>query len=176
MESTFAMTLSRTVNAPLELVWNAWSDSALIKQWWGPEGFTAPVTEMDFREAGVSLVCMRAPEGFEIYNTWTYKKIRPMHSIEFVQHFVDKERNKLKPADIGLPPGIPFEVPHVIGFKDLGNDQTEISIAEYGYTSAETAEISKGGMTSVLNKLAATLERKRVGSAEQPQRCATKRT
>lgn len=153
-DQTIDMNIVRTLDAPLDKAWDAWSNAESIKRWWGPEGFSAPVAHVDFKEGGVTLVCMRSPDGFEIYNSWTYTRIMPMYSIEFVQHFTDKHGKRIDPADLGLPPGIPYEVPHTIIFKDLGNGHTEINITEYGYTSAETAAISKNGMNSVLNKMA----------------------
>lgn len=157
---TTKMIITRSFNSPLGKVWNAWTKSELVMRWWGPVGFTAPIADIDFRERGISLVCMRSPEGFEIYNTWTYTRIVPMTRIEFVQHFTDKARNKIKPTDIGLPPGIPEEVPHTITFRDLGNGKTEITVVESGYTNAKVAEMSKAGMASVLDKLASEVEKK----------------
>lgn len=157
---TTKMIITRSFNAPLEKVWNAWTKSELVMRWWGPAGFTAPIANIDFREGGISLVCMRSPEGFEIYNTWTYTRIVPMTSIEFVQHFADKAGNKVKPTEIGLPPGIPDQVPHTITFRDLGKGKTEITIVESGYTNAQIVEISKAGMASVLDKLTAEVEKR----------------
>ena len=157
MDSTFTMTLSKTMNAPIEIVWKAWSHAEWVSQWWGPQGFTAPVANMNFKEGGVSLVCMRSPDGFEIYNTWTYSKILPMHSIEYVLRFSDKNGNTLNPASIGLPPGIPEAVPHVIRFEDLGNSITRVTITESGYSSQETVEISRLGMQQCLDKMEALL-------------------
>jgi uncharacterized protein YndB with AHSA1/START domain len=154
------MIITRSFHAPLEKVWNAWTKSELVMRWWGPVGFTAPMANIDFREGGISLVCMRSPEGFEIYNTWTYTRIVPMTSIEFVQHFADKAGNKIKPADSGLPPGIPDQVPHAITFRDLGGGKTEMTIVESGYTNAQVVEISKAGMASVLDKLAVEVEKR----------------
>ena len=77
--------LTRVFDAPLEEVWRAWLDPAYVRQWWGPSGFTCPLAEMDFREGGTSLVCMRAPQeygGQELYNTWTYTRILPYKRIE----------------------------------------------------------------------------------------------
>lgn len=57
--------------------------------------FTSPLAKMDFREGGVSLVCMRAPKefgGFDMYNTWTYTKIVPHERIEFTLNFSDKDQ------------------------------------------------------------------------------------
>ena len=77
--TTKNMTLTRTFDAPVAQVWKQWSDSENVMRWWGPKGFTSPLAKMDFREGGVSLVCMRAPKefgGFDMYNTWSYKKIK----------------------------------------------------------------------------------------------------
>jgi len=156
---TTKMTITRQFNAPVEKLWNAWKEGASVMRWWGPEGFTCPVAKMNFKVGSTSLVCMRSPDGFEIYNSWTYTKIVPSNSIEFVQHFTDSAGNKINPSDIGLPPGIPDQVPHVITFKDVGKGRTEITIVESGYANAQVAEISKGGMASVLNKLALEVEK-----------------
>ena len=67
--------VTRVFDAPVSEVWKAWSDSAYVMQWWGPTGFTCPLAEMDFREGGTLLVCMRAPQEFggqDMYSTWTY--------------------------------------------------------------------------------------------------------
>ncbi len=152
------MVVTHVFDAPVEQVWHVWSDSGHVKRWWGPTGFTAPVANMDFREGGTSLVCMRAPQEFggqDMYHTWAYEKIVPMQRIEFVQSFVDKDGNKVEPATMGLPPGIPVDVPHAITFKTVG-DKTEMTVTEYGYPSAEIAELSRGGMEQCLDKMAAS--------------------
>ena len=155
------MTLTRTFDAPVEAVWKHWSDSDKVMKWWGPTGFTSPLAKMDFREGGVSLVCMRAPKefgGIDMYNTWTYKKIVPHERIEFTLNFSDKDGNKLDPAKMGLPAGIPQDVPHVITFKALGDNKTELTIIESGYTTDQAVETSKAGMNECLDKMAASLK------------------
>ena len=155
------MTVTRTFDAPVEAVWKHWSDSDKVMKWWGPKGFTSPLAKMDFREGGVSLVCMRAPKefgGLDMYNTWTYKKIVPHERIEFTLNFSDKDGNRLDPAMMSLPPGIPQDVPHVITFKALGDKKTELTIVESGYTTDQAVEISKAGMQECLDKMAASLK------------------
>jgi uncharacterized protein YndB with AHSA1/START domain len=117
---------------------------------------------MDFREGGTSLVCMRAPQEFggqDMYNTWTYTKIAPRQQIEFILQFADKDGTKLDPAQLGLPPGIPPDVRHVITFKAVGDHRTEMTVTEYGYTSDQAHDISKAGMEQCLDKMAARLAR-----------------
>lgn len=44
--------INRIFNAPVELVWQAWTTAENIAQWWGPEGFITKVKEHDFRTGG----------------------------------------------------------------------------------------------------------------------------
>jgi uncharacterized protein YndB with AHSA1/START domain len=127
-------------------------------RWWGPEGFTCPLAKLDFREGGKSLVCMRAPQeygGMDIYNTWTYGRIEPHKRMEFVLNFADKDGTKLDPAAMGMPPGVPMDVPHVVTFKDAGGGPTEMQVAEYGYTTPEARDMSEAGLRQSLRKMAA---------------------
>src|SRR5258705_5541695 len=104
------MSIKRVFDAAPEKLWNAWSEDYLVKQWWGPKGFTCPVANVNFKEGGTTLVCMRAPKEFggqDIYNTWSYQRIVPLTRIEYILNFTDKDGNKLDPAAIGMPPGIP---------------------------------------------------------------------
>jgi uncharacterized protein YndB with AHSA1/START domain len=153
---TFTMVVTRTFNASIGQLWKAWSESAQVTQWWGPKGFTAPIARIDFLEGGTSLVCMRAPKefgGHDFYNTWTYTKIVTMQRIEFILNFVDKDGNKLDPAEMQMPPGIPQEVPHVITFAELNDGKAEMSVTEYGYTTAQARDISKLGLEQCLDKM-----------------------
>ena len=159
--TTKNLSVTRTFDAPVETVWKQWSESENVMRWWGPTGFTSPLAKMDFREGGVSLVCMRAPKefgGFDMYNTWSYKKIVPHERIEFVLNFSDKDGNKLDPAKMGLPPGIPQDVPHIITFKSLGENKTEMTVNEYGYTTDTAVQTSKAGLDQCLDKMAENLK------------------
>jgi uncharacterized protein YndB with AHSA1/START domain len=152
--------VTRTFDAPVGQVWRAWSEPELVIRWWGPTGFTSPMARIDFRESGTSLVCMRAPRefgGHDTYNTWTYRRIVPPERLEFVQHFADKDGTPLDPVALGLPPGVPAAVPHVITFRAVGDDRTEMTVTEYDYTSDQARDLSRTGMEQCLDKMAAAL-------------------
>ncbi len=154
---THDLSASRRLPAPVAEVWKAWSEAERVQQWWGPQGFTVPVVRMDFREGGVTLVSMRAPDGTVLYNTWSYTRIQHQESIEFTLRFTNENGDPLTPAELGLPPGIPEAVPHRIVFKPAGSQRTELTVTEYGYPSAELAELSKAGLDQVFDKLEASL-------------------
>jgi uncharacterized protein YndB with AHSA1/START domain len=156
---TYNVVSTRVFDAPIEKVWKAWSESEQVKQWWGPTGFTCPVANMDFRVGGRTLVGMRAPAeygGMDMFNTWTYTKIEPYERLEFTNNFSDKDGNKIKPAEIGLEAGIPDDVPHVITFKTVEGNKTEMTVTEYGYTEQQAHDLSKGGLEQCLDKMAAS--------------------
>jgi uncharacterized protein YndB with AHSA1/START domain len=160
-EMGMEMILTRVFDASLEQVWNAWSRTEDVLRWWGPTAFTCPLARMDFREGGISLVCMRAPPeygGRDMYNTWTYQRITPMERIEFVHQFADNSGNTLEPAALGLPPGIPDVVRHVITFRALGAQNTELTVTEYGYANEQIVEQSRAGMAQCLDKMAAIFD------------------
>ena len=162
---THDLIVTRTFDAPVELVWKAWTDPEYVMKWWGPDYFTSPSAKIDFREGGTSLVCMRAPADFggqDFYNTWVYQKIVPMQRIEFIQNLADKDGNRIDPASIGMPSNFPEDTRTVVTFKDLGDNRTEMSITEYNMPAPDT-EMGKNaelGLNQSIDKMVAIFNKK----------------
>jgi uncharacterized protein YndB with AHSA1/START domain len=155
--AAFDVVVKRVLDAPAELVWQAWTEPGLVRRWWGPHGFTSPLARMDVRPGGTSLVCMRSPDGHDLYNTWTYGTVRPAERLEFVLRFSDETGAPHDPASLGLPPGIPAEVPHVVTFRAVDERTTELTVTEHGYTVEATRDGSRVGLEQCLEKMAAAL-------------------
>ncbi len=151
------LTVSREIDAPIDLVWRAWLDPDLVRRWWGPKGFTAPIARMDVREGGTSLVCMRSSEGHEIYNLWSYRLVQPLRRLEFDSRFAESDGTPVPPSAIGMPPGVPDPVPHVVTFEDLGDRRTRVTVTEHGYTTGPVLELSRQGQEECVEKLAAAV-------------------
>ena len=154
------LTLTRTFDATATALFAAWTESQRLMRWWGPTGFTCPLAQMDVRVGGTSFVCMRAPAewgGIELFNSWRYSGVDPGHRLEFVLRFADRERNALSPQSLGIPLGVPAEVPHILSFVELDDLRSTLIITELGYTSTEAQETSKQGLQQTLDKLAEAL-------------------
>ena len=54
-----AVTMERTFDAPVDLIWKMWADPRHFAAWYGPDGATIPVAEMDVRVGGTRLVAMQ---------------------------------------------------------------------------------------------------------------------
>jgi len=151
--------VTRVFDAPIELVWKAWTEPEYVMRWWGPDYFTSPSANIDFREGGKSLVCMRAPKEFggqDMYSTWVYQKIVPLERIEFIQNLSDKNGNLIDPLKIGMPPEFPRDTRTVVTFKDLDNGRTEMTVTVYNMPSPDT-EMGRNaelGLNQSLDKMA----------------------
>ncbi|MFF7196229.1 SRPBCC family protein [Streptomyces sp. NPDC008079] len=73
--------VSRTIGAPRELVFEAFTRVRHLSRWWGPEGFTTTTRSFDFRVGGVWDFVMHGPDGTD-YQEWiTYTEIVPSRRI-----------------------------------------------------------------------------------------------
>ena len=50
-----SIVIERTFDAPVDLIWQMWTQPEHFKKWYGPKGFTVPVAEMDVRIGGKRL-------------------------------------------------------------------------------------------------------------------------
>jgi len=82
--------LTRIFDAPRELVFKAWTDSARLKQWWGPRNFTNPVCEIDVRPGGAIRIDMRAPDGVVYPMTGVFQEVVEPERIVFLSGALNK--------------------------------------------------------------------------------------
>lgn len=76
--------LTRTVAAPRHLVWQAFTDPVQVAQWWGPDGFTNTVLEMDVRPGGVWRLTMHGPDGTDYPNRIDYLVVQEPERLEYL--------------------------------------------------------------------------------------------
>ena len=67
-------------------MWEVWTDPEHIKNWWGPNGFTSTIHNMDFKEGGEWKLTMHGPDGTNYPNRSIFKEIIPFKKIVF-EHF-----------------------------------------------------------------------------------------
>jgi len=69
------LTVTRLFNAKRELVFKAWTEPEHVKRWWGPEGFTITIQNMDVRPGGEWRYIMHGPDGVDYDNKITYLEV-----------------------------------------------------------------------------------------------------
>lgn len=71
------LVLTRHIPAPPEMVFRAWTEPALLKQWFAPLPWTISEAETDVRPGGSTRVVMRDPDGSEFPNLGVYLEVVP---------------------------------------------------------------------------------------------------
>ncbi|WP_020531174.1 SRPBCC family protein [Flexithrix dorotheae] len=85
------LTVTRTFQAPVNLVWRAWTEADLLDQWWAPKPWKSQTKSMNFKTGGQRLYAMVGPEGEEHWGLTTYNQIQTGHSFTGEDAFCDKE-------------------------------------------------------------------------------------
>ncbi|HYM94840.1 MAG TPA: SRPBCC domain-containing protein [Chitinophagaceae bacterium] len=67
--------INRVLNAPVELVWEVWTNTDHIKNWWGPNGFSNTINKMELARGGEWNLVMHGPDGKDYKNKSVFKKI-----------------------------------------------------------------------------------------------------
>ena len=78
------MVVSRLIDAPAALVFNAWIEPKQLEQWWGPTGFTTTVHEMDVAEGGITRLVMQGPDGVDYPNKLVYTDIEAARRLSYM--------------------------------------------------------------------------------------------
>lgn len=79
--SNRTLTLERTLDAPIQLVWEAWTQPEHIAMWWGPKGMTTKVLEHNFTVGGSWKYSMAMPDGSEFIADGVYSVIVELEKI-----------------------------------------------------------------------------------------------
>lgn len=75
--------ITRKLDAPVELVWEVWTNPEHIVNWWGPNGFTNTITKMDMVDGGEWDLVMHGPDGMDYKNKSIFKEIIPLKKIVY---------------------------------------------------------------------------------------------
>lgn len=67
--------LTRVYDAPVRMVWDAWTDPEQVAQWWGPRGFTITTHSKDLRPGGHWAYTMHGPDGTDFENKTLYHEV-----------------------------------------------------------------------------------------------------
>jgi len=127
--------LTRVLNAPRKLVWDAWTRAEHVSKWLTPAPMTTPKCEVDFRAGGVFSVTMRMPNGVEHPFNARLTEIVPQERLVFVGMVHDDN-----------------EATTTVTFEDLGA-KTRLSVHQTYSFESDATRGAEMGWTQTLKQL-----------------------
>jgi uncharacterized protein YndB with AHSA1/START domain len=109
------LVLTRTFDAPRDLLFKAWTEVERLRRWWGPKGFTNPVCEIDPRPGGSIRIHMQAPDGRTYPMTGVFIEVVPPERLVFRSAALNEQGEAM------------FEILNTVTFADLGA-KTELAL------------------------------------------------
>ena len=77
------LVITRTLRAPRQALWRAWSEPELLKQWWCPRPWTTEVRAFDLRAGGAFHTFMQGPDGGTSDNPGSFLEVVPQSRLVF---------------------------------------------------------------------------------------------
>jgi uncharacterized protein YndB with AHSA1/START domain len=91
------LVLTRLIDVPREKLYRAWTDPALLKQWFCPKPWEVTVAEIDVRPGGASYIVMRGPDGTEMPMHGVYLDVVENERLVFTDAYTEAWQPSKKP-------------------------------------------------------------------------------
>src|SRR5438067_10907877 len=156
-DSQDAVTVERTFDAPVDLIWRMWTEPEHFAAWYGPDGATIPVARMDVRVEGTRLVCMemQTPDGpMQMWFTGEYREVVANERLVYTESMSDENGNVVSPSDMGMPAGHPTTTEVRVELQDVGG-RTKMVMTHAGIPAGSPGA---AGWAMAFDKLVAYVE------------------
>ncbi|MBI1890490.1 MAG: SRPBCC domain-containing protein [Burkholderiales bacterium] len=140
--------INRTFDAPLDLMFEMWTDPKHLSQWLAPTGFTMQFIRSDIRGGGSTFYFMSGGN-VKMYGRAEYQKIQRPDYLVYTQQFCDEDENISRHP---MAPIWPETMLTTVQLAAEGPDKTRVTVTMEPYGAATREEIdtfgdAKAGMT-----------------------------
>ncbi|WP_372571925.1 SRPBCC family protein [Ruegeria jejuensis] len=151
--------IEREFDAPIDLVWQMWTDPDLFKTWYGPMGMSVPTAKMHVVVGGVRKICMEmtSPErSMSMWFTGVYKEITPPSRLVYTESMCDADGVIISPQSMGMPQGHP-DITEVIVELNEVDGKTIMTMVHIGVPEGSAGA---GGWGQAIDKLESLLTKR----------------
>ena len=153
------LTLERTFDASLDELWEMWTTREGIESWWGPEGFSVAVSDLDLRPGGDLVYAMSAtaPQQME-YMVKAGMPLTTEHRLTFTE--IDPPRRLAYRDIVDFIPDVPhYEVQTVVELQEVA-EGTRMVLTFDAMHDDRWTQLARMGRESELDRLAKLLNRR----------------
>ncbi len=148
--------ITRTFNAPRELVWRMWTEPEHFKRWFGPTNATVPFCTIDLRVGGEYRLATRNPDGLEMWAKGVYREIALQERLVYTQSITDPEGTVVPISHYGFDMDWPLEIEVTVRLASAGS-HTVVTVTHTAPVSDFTDMVEHGWRDGLAN-MAAALE------------------
>ncbi len=165
---TMGLSITRTFDAPRELVYQAWSEPERFAKWWGPTGFDLEVKQAEFRPGGVFHYRMHNAQGNEMWGKFVYVETTAPERIVYISSFSDPAGDVQRAPFSKEFKDFPLEIYNVVTFTardgktiiNIAGGPLNASAAEWAFYEGMYASMQQG-FKGTLDQLEAYLAQAR---------------
>ena len=155
-DSEDSVRIEWSFDAPVELIWQMWTDPDHFKEWYGPDGATVTVGEMDLRPGGKRLVGMEieTPNGaMRMWFIGEFLEVAENTRIIYTESVADEHGVVVPPSEMGMPEGHPSTTEVRVELTAV-DDRTNMVMTHFGVPSGSPGA---AGWTMAFEKLTARI-------------------
>lgn len=146
--ATLTMVVTAEFDAPVERVWQLWSDPRQLERWWGPPTYPATVIDHDLVPGGRVTYFMTGPSGDKHHGWWHVLSVDAPHSLEVQDGFAD---------DAGVPnPDLPSTTMRVALSAERG--MTQVVMTSTFASSEAMQQLVEMGMEQGIREAAGQMD------------------
>ena len=156
MTDKFDLVLERTIEAPIDLVWKAYTDPNHLKQWFAPKPYEITECELDLRPGDTFRIRMVGPDGFDTGhgNAGCVLEVVEGKKLAWTSALSPGYR----PAQLAAEGCESFPMTAVITFADLGNGKTAYKAVALHKDAADREKHEQMGFNEGWGTVAGQLE------------------
>lgn len=160
--TTQSVMIERVLDAPVALVWQMWTEAEHFAAWYGPDGATIPMAQMDVHVGGTRFIGMEmeTPDGaMRMWFTGEYREVVEPTRLVYTESICDEQGNVLSPEELGFPEGHPVTTEVIVELGDL-DGKTQMTMTHVGVPADSPGA---AGWNMALDKLARYVGEKHSG-------------
>tara|TARA_R110000787_G_scaffold3148_4_gene12674 strand:- start:54876 stop:55361 length:486 start_codon:yes stop_codon:yes gene_type:complete len=149
--------IERFFDASIENVWQMWTDPELFRKWYGPNGMSVPIAEMDIRVGGTRRICMEMIKPERTMSMWfigVFKEITAPRRLVYTESMCHEDGTLISPQSMGMPEGHPDITEVIVELSEVGG-KTRMKMVHVGVKAGTAGE---GGWIQAFDKLTGQLE------------------
>jgi uncharacterized protein YndB with AHSA1/START domain len=135
-----------------------WTKPEHMKNWWGPNNYSAPVVKMDVRVGGRFTFCMRGPDSPDVWVAGVFTKLNPPDQVAWTIWFADASGHRVSATAYGMGADVPEEMHDSFTFEPIdGGKRTKLTLTRDTPADVSTRYGEVEGWNQSLDRLAAEL-------------------